>query len=54
MKTIKTILCCLFLLNAVTSCYKMPTEDDCSLVPMTNNPDITRDRGAGLMPTVKY
>ena len=54
MKTIATLLCCLSLLNCVTSCYRMPAEDECSLVPMTNNPDITRDRGPGLAPTVAY
>lgn len=54
MKKIARLVCFVFLLSCVTSCYKMPKEDDYSLVPMTNNPDITRDRGNGLMPGVSY
>lgn len=54
MKKQSHLLCCLFLLATVTACYKMPTEDDFSLVPMTNNRDVTRDRGQGLMPGVSY
>lgn len=54
MKSIMTFFACLILLNSVSSCYRMPKEDECSLVPMTNNPDVTRDRGPGLMPTVPY
>lgn len=54
MKAIAALLCCTFLLTAVSSCYRMPREDECSLVPMTNNPDVTRDRGPGLMPGVSY
>lgn len=36
---------------ATTSCYRMPCEDEYSLVPFTNNPDVTRDKGSNsLMP----
>ncbi|MEC7840487.1 MAG: hypothetical protein VX777_10660 [Chlamydiota bacterium] len=38
---------CLVLLSG---CYRMPTEDDYSLVPTTNNPVITRDSGGQLIP----
>lgn len=48
------LLSILFLLVALTSCYRMPQEDECSLVPMTNNPDVTRARDPGLLPTVNY
>jgi hypothetical protein len=54
MRATAFLLSALFIACAFTACYKMPTEDDCSLVPMTNNPDVTRDRGPGLMPTVNY
>lgn len=40
--------------TAVNSCYRMPTEDDYSLVPSTNNPDTTRQRKESLMPKVSY
>lgn len=28
-------------------CYRMPSDDECSLVPTTNNPDVTREKGGG-------
>jgi len=37
-----------------TACYRMPTDDDFSLVPSTNNPDVTRQRGESAMPQVAY
>lgn len=27
----------------LTGCYRMPSENEYSLVPMTNNPDVTRE-----------
>jgi hypothetical protein len=39
----------LFLLAAIAmmvSCYRMPDDDDCSLIPTTNNPDVTGDAGS--------
>lgn len=38
------------LLVLCVGCYRMPSDDDYSLVPTTNNPDITGDRGSGLAP----
>lgn len=40
----------LCLILTLSGCYRMPTEDDCSLVPTTNNPDITKDQGNSLIP----
>lgn len=37
----------------LTSCYRMPTEDDYSTVPVTNNPDVTREK-PNFMPNMKY
>ena len=38
------LLICLFTL---TSCYRMPEEDEFSVVPSTNNPDLTREKPSG-------
>lgn len=54
MKPSLMILACLLVLVTLTSCYRMPKENEYSLVPMTNNPDVTRDRGPGLVPGVSY
>jgi len=34
----------------LSGCYRMPTDDDYSLVPTTNNPAITRESGNQLVP----
>lgn len=47
------LLCSLSLLFCATSCYRMPTEEDYSLIPLTNNPDYTREKGKQ-MPNVRY
>ena len=43
-------------LTCLTSCYRMPTEDDYCVVPTTNNPDVTRERvGTNtMMPGASY
>lgn len=43
----------LVLLLLATACYKMPTDEDYTTIPTTNNPDITRDKG-GWQPNVSY
>lgn len=48
-KYAKAIFFLCLVLN-LTGCYRMPTDDDCSVVPTTNNPDITRDQGDTLIP----
>lgn len=46
-----------FLILAVTlvttACYRMPTEDDYCVIPTTNNPDVTREKGSN-MPSMDY
>ena len=32
----------------LTGCYRMPTDDDFSLVPTTNNPAVTCEKSQGL------
>lgn len=39
---------------SLTGCYTMPGEDDYSLVPTTNNPDITREKSDSFMPQMSY
>ncbi|KAF3362343.1 hypothetical protein PHSC3_001172 [Chlamydiales bacterium STE3] len=42
-----------FLLLA--GCYRMPTEDDYSVIPATNHPDIVHDQGNNsFVPNLKY
>lgn len=36
-----------------TACYRMPTDDDYSLIPMTNNRDFTREKNE-MMPAMGY
>jgi hypothetical protein len=43
----------LFLASMLTSCYRMPEEDEYSLIPSTNNPTYTREK-AGAVPGVGY
>jgi hypothetical protein len=40
--------------TCLTSCYRMPTEDDFSLVPTTNNPAVTCERNDSPIPSVGY
>lgn len=44
------LLCTLLL----TSCYRMPTEDDFSVVPTTNNPAITQEKNTNFIPGMGY
>ncbi len=38
------------ILFIATSCYRMPTEEDFSIVPMTNNPSVTCERPSSVLP----
>lgn len=54
---IKSFLCFLVAvttLSAFTGCYHMPTDEDYSLVPSTNNPQLTRQRQDSTTPKVSY
>lgn len=43
------------LLTMSTSCYHMPSEDDFSVIPSTNNPDFTRAiKEKSPMPSASY
>lgn len=38
------ILVLFLVMMSVCGCYRMPTEEDYSVVPMTNNMDVTREK----------
>lgn len=38
----------------LSSCYRMPTDDDFSVVPTTNNPSVTQEKPSGFMPAMGY
>ncbi len=42
------------LLFSLSACYRMPTDDDYSTNPRTNNPDLTREKAGGAMPGIGY
>lgn len=42
------------LATSLTGCYRMPSEDDYSLVPSTNNPTVTRQRAESPIPQATY
>ena len=45
-------LLCSFILIA---CYRMPADDEYSVVPSTNNPDLTREKSSGsFMPNMGF
>ncbi|HEV8052490.1 MAG TPA: hypothetical protein VGP47_08345 [Parachlamydiaceae bacterium] len=48
-KTFSLIL----LISTMTSCYRMPENDEFSMVPSTNNPNYTREK-ANQNPGVGY
>jgi hypothetical protein len=45
------IICNLILL---TGCYRMPTENDFSVVPTTNNPAVTCEKNDQFIPGMGY
>jgi hypothetical protein len=36
------------------SCYRMPGDNDYSVVPTTNNPSVTYEKNDNMMPSMKY
>lgn len=46
--TLFTLICA-----SLWGCYRMPTEDDYSMIPLTNNRDFTREKQQAL-PGVGY
>lgn len=49
MAKVRDLLCLFVMVGVVTmllsSCYRMPNDDEYSLVPATNNPDVVGDKG---------
>lgn len=39
---------------SLSGCYRMPDEYDYSTIPVTNNPNITKEKSSGGMPGMKY
>lgn len=37
---------------SLVSCYRMPTENDFSVVPTTNNPAVTYEKNDGLLSNI--
>lgn len=38
----------------LTSCYRMPGDDDYCLIPATNNPTVTNQKGGSFIPSTSY
>jgi hypothetical protein len=53
LRSIKFFLFTALMGLTLTSCYRMPGEDDYSLIPNINNPDITRAKESA-EPAMKY
>jgi hypothetical protein len=49
----RTFIFFAFALFFLTGCYRMPDEGEVSVVPITNNPAMTR-KGSGWTPGVEY
>lgn len=49
----RTKLFFLLTLCTLTGCYRMPTDEDWSLVPTTNNPAITCEKNDSPLPGLK-
>lgn len=43
-------LFCAGCILVLSGCYRMPSEDEYSLVPTTNNPAITHEKPGSLLP----
>ena len=50
------VLTCFVLLIVIafSGCYRMPTENDFSTVPTTNNPSVTCEKNDPLLPKLGY
>ena len=49
------LLICFLLTLSLSSCYRFPEMDEYSIVPMTNNPDVTKERASNnSMPNVGF
>ncbi|KIC71379.1 Uncharacterized protein PRO82_001843 [Candidatus Protochlamydia amoebophila] len=50
MKKIATVLSLCSLLLILSSCYRMPGENEFSVVPTTNNPSVTCEKPNSFLP----
>ena len=49
------ILLAIVLLAGTNSClYKMPEEDEFRTIPTTNNPNVIKDAGPSITPSIDY
>jgi hypothetical protein len=53
MKFITTLLL-LSTFVTLTSCYRMPGDDEYSTLPTTNNPQVTKQRQDASLPAIGY
>lgn len=37
-----------------SGCYRLPTSEDYSTIPHTNNPDVTCEKRKGALPAIAY
>ncbi len=44
----------LFIATLLNGCYRMPNDDEYSVVPRTNNPDLIREKPSSFNPAVNY
>jgi hypothetical protein len=51
---LKRLLLGLLVLASATACYRMPDEDEIVTIPLTNNPAVTKEPPARLVPGVNY
>ena len=47
---IYVIFLCLSTILVLSSCYRMPTDDDFSTVPTVNNPAVTNEKPGSFLP----
>ncbi len=48
------MLVLILLICSLTSCYRMPTDEDYCVIPTTNNRNITREKLTPALPGVQY
>jgi len=48
MKFAKVMLLLIIAYSTVSCCYRMPEDDEYSLVPATNNPHYTKEKGSAV------
>lgn len=54
MLLIKSAVCALIFVSCFSSCYRMPSDDCVSTIPITNNPQIVPQKGPKMMPSIGY